>query len=415
MGVVRLTSLVVVVAWAICVNNASAQIEKDGKKYYMTGQRVGVLGGKEVPVTLYAGAPFQAGDLAVDCELTSPLEIVVVSFENGWLIPTAESSIPLYMHFDPFAGRLESRMFTRAVNVTWRFAKSGIEFTAAGVLYGTEKDNATISFTKDGVRISGIAKKGESQVWRFDSAGETGKEESRFMAIWVMAPMSRYSIDLVRSRYCFPVPDASGHKALPPEEKLAAVLRGVKKGDLVDVYLSADKLLARIEKSSLLPNEDMPDSRVFVERTTARFNGVDFPAVTLRKYRHDETYPLGQREGGKWVPDKALAGQLGDFKRNDLVDVDLQAEEPNVLRMGMTYFVTAMVSYKAPEVGTVVKIRDKTETTPATVTLTIEGKDKTTTRYYEGLAKLEPGQQIWFRPLTKDGKDYLKFIWWTKE
>jgi len=415
MGAVRLTSLVVEVVWAICVNNASAQIEKDGKKYFMTGQRVGVLGGKEVPVTLYGGAPFQAGDLAVDGELKSPLEIAIASFENGWLVPTAESSLPLYMHFDPFAGKLESRVFTRAINVTWRFTKSGLEFTAAGALYETEKDDATISFTKDGVRMAGIAKKGQSQVWRFDSAGETEKEGSRFMAIWVMTPMSMYSIDLMVSRYCIPVPDASGQKALPPEVKLAAALRAMKKGELVDVYLSADKLLARIEKSSLLPNEDMPDSRVFVERTTTQIKGVEFPAVTLRKFRQDETYPVGRREGGKWVPDKALAERLGAFKKDDLVDVDFQGEEPNVLRMGMTYFVTAMTPYEPPEVGTVVKIQEKTETTPAIVTLTVKGKDKPTTRYCEDLAKLEPGQQIWFRPLTKDGKDYLKFIRWKNE
>ncbi len=111
----------------------------------------------------------------------------------------------------------------------------------------------------------------------------------------------------------------------------------------------------------------------------------------------------------------SLAQRLGAFQKDDLVDVDFQGEEPNVMRMGMTYFVTAMRPYEPPELGTVVKIQEKTETTPAIVTLTVKGKDKPSTYYYEDLAKLEPGQQIWFRPLTNDGKDYLKFIWWKNE
>ena len=67
--------------------------------------------------------------------------------------------MPGYMAFDETTGTLVSKKFTQAINVTWRFAKAGIEFTADGIIYIAEKDGATIAFTKDGVRMNGISKR----------------------------------------------------------------------------------------------------------------------------------------------------------------------------------------------------------------------------------------------------------------
>jgi hypothetical protein len=47
---------------------------------------------------------------------------------------------------------------TRAVNVVWEFTKPGITFEADGSTYKVEKPNATISFTKDGVKLKGVEK-----------------------------------------------------------------------------------------------------------------------------------------------------------------------------------------------------------------------------------------------------------------
>ncbi len=408
-------ALAVAMALAVCATTASAQIEKDGKKYYMIGQRVGIFGGKQVPVGIYGGAPFKPKDLKTDGELTSPLLIVITSYENGELIPAKDSPTPLYMGFDVSAGKLESRMFTHALNVTWQFATSGIEFTAGGTIYRTEKEGATISFTKDGLKMDGIVKKGRSRVWRFDGFSETEKDGKRFVAIWVFDPTSKYSINIIKYRYHIPVPNADGAAALPADEKLMMAIREIEKGELVDVYLSTGQLLQRIEESSLLPGEDMPDSMVFGQVTTTRFKDIEFPGVTLRKFRREETYPIGQMDDGKWIPNKALAERLARFTDGDLVQVDLQAEQPNVLRMGMEYFVTAMAPYKLPKIGRVVAVQDKRKTSPAIIKVTVEGDDAPVVYCYEGSARLEVGQQIWFRPTSKAGKDYLKFIWWKKE
>lgn len=412
---VGLTGLCFVIACLVCAFTATAQIEEDGKKYNVMGQCVGMFDGKKVPVTIYSGTPFVPGQLNVNGELTIPLKIIIDSFENGHLVPMKDSPVPIYMNVDAYSGKLESKMFTHAVNVTWEFVKPGIEFTVAGTLYETEKKGATISFTKNGVNIKGIARRGKSIIWRFDHVAETEKDGERFMAIWVTTPMSKYSIDVVKSIYRIPIPNPDGRKALPPDERIMNTIYEIEKDELVDVYLSTDGLLSRITKSSLLPGEDMPDSRIFSKLTSTRFKGVEFPAVILQKFRRAETYPLGRRIKDKWIPDTSLAKHLRTFKEGDLVEVKLQAEEPNVIQIGMEYFVTSMVPYELPELGAVITVQKGTETNPAIVELTTEGNEEPTTYSYEGWARIEPGQQIWFRPTTRGGKHYLQFVWWKKK
>jgi hypothetical protein len=168
-------------------------------------------------------------------------------------------------------------------------------------------------------------------------------------------------------------------------------------------------LLDRIEKSRLLPGEDMPDSQVFVQRAEIQVGDEQFPAVTVRKYRRENTYPLGRIQDGKWAPDQGLSERIETMREGDLVEVDLEPEERGVLRMGMKYFVTAIAPYTFPKAGTIVSV---TNGPPALVGLVADGEDSPAEYYYQGQAKLEPGQQIWYRPMLEGETNFMKFIWW---
>lgn len=55
-------------------------------------------------------------------------------------------------------GTVTFRRYAQAVNITWKFAKAGISFEANDGVYVSEKDGATIAFTKTGVVMDGIKK-----------------------------------------------------------------------------------------------------------------------------------------------------------------------------------------------------------------------------------------------------------------
>lgn len=257
-----------------------------------------------------------------------------------------------------------------------------------------------------------------ARVMRFDGVGEHEENGNRFMALWGFDPMDRWSIDIIKYQVYVPIPNSDGHVSLPPAERLMGRLRKVKKGDLIDVYTSANGLLTRIEMYDALPGEDMPDSAIFVQLTTEKREHGEFPAVVIRKFGRDRTYPIARMdESGKWVPDESLATRVRTLTQGALVEIDLRPEEPNVLRMGMQYFATSMLPYTLPQVGTIAEVKKETDRDPSTVllTLTIEGKERPAGFYYEGPPTLEVGQEVWFRPTNKNGKDWLKFVWWKKD
>ncbi|MCS7303747.1 MAG: hypothetical protein NZ602_01390 [Thermoguttaceae bacterium] len=139
-------------------------VEREGKKYFRLGQRVGRQGEKLVPVSIIGGLPFPISSLAVEGELQSPLTIKIIGAKiigdkESELIPSEDSPVPVYEQFDPFMGKFEIKFYTQALNVTWQFMKPGIKFTADGILYVVEKEKATISFRKDGIHLEGITKR----------------------------------------------------------------------------------------------------------------------------------------------------------------------------------------------------------------------------------------------------------------
>lgn len=118
-----LTGFSVLMSLAFGVVAAPQGTEKGGTKYDVVGQRVGILYGKEVAVTLYRGAPFKPEVLKTEGEMTIPLTIKITDFKDGHLIPDPESRVPVYEHYDPATDKIERKMFTHAANVTWQFIK----------------------------------------------------------------------------------------------------------------------------------------------------------------------------------------------------------------------------------------------------------------------------------------------------
>ena len=110
------------------------------------------------PVALYGGVLFPPGTIKVDGALTSPLKITITGVANGKLVPTEDSMIPVLEQYNPYSGEFKRELYTHAANVTWKFVKKGITFEAEDGTYVTEKDGATIRFTKGGVKMNGVKK-----------------------------------------------------------------------------------------------------------------------------------------------------------------------------------------------------------------------------------------------------------------
>jgi Skp family chaperone for outer membrane proteins len=119
------------------------------------------LRGYSQAISLFGGMSFSPSPLRVSegKEMQDPLTIRIVGTnDKGELVAAKDSGVPVAESFDPKTGKLGSEMYTHAVNVVWQFAKAGITFEAEGVTHKAEKAGATISFTKDGVRMDGIRK-----------------------------------------------------------------------------------------------------------------------------------------------------------------------------------------------------------------------------------------------------------------
>ncbi len=139
-------------------------ITMEGKEYLCLGQRGGYDERKPTAVLIYAGLPFSPQPMKVNGKLKNPLTIIVRGFKGGLIVPDKNSPTPLRSNLDPKTNQLKTKYFTHAINVTWQFPAKGIAFEADGIQYISERSNATIRFTEQGVKMDGINKPSKS--WR---------------------------------------------------------------------------------------------------------------------------------------------------------------------------------------------------------------------------------------------------------
>lgn len=120
-------------------------VTKDGKT---TEERIAVYG--------VAGLPFPVERIEVDRRgKVGNTVIDIEETKEGLLIPKKDCAVPINMGFGE-NNEFGASFFTHAVNVTWRFTKSGIRFESKGKVYRVQKAGATISFTQEGVKMDGV-------------------------------------------------------------------------------------------------------------------------------------------------------------------------------------------------------------------------------------------------------------------
>jgi hypothetical protein len=124
-----------------------ATIVKDGKRIT---ERIAVYG--------VAGLRFPAGNLAVDQRAKLATTVITIEAANGeFLVPERNSAVPVNMGFDETV-KFGLSFFTHTINTTWKFSKPGIRFKAGDGTYESERSDASISFTENGVKIDGLKK-----------------------------------------------------------------------------------------------------------------------------------------------------------------------------------------------------------------------------------------------------------------
>ena len=109
------------------------------------------------PVMLILGFPFPPpSSLKVEGELVPPpITISIEQYDKNRRIflPTKDSLVPVS---EPGGGNI--KYFTQAINVIWSFTQAGISFETNDAEYISEKDGATINFTKNGVVLNSVKK-----------------------------------------------------------------------------------------------------------------------------------------------------------------------------------------------------------------------------------------------------------------
>lgn len=107
-------------------------------------------------ILAYSGCPFQIRSLSVrkDLVLRKKTKLRIVSTQGGVLQLAKDSSLP-------FVASSSSLVFMCAsvLNVEWSFQNAGMSFETNDAIYTTTKSDASIAFTKDGIKMVGINKK----------------------------------------------------------------------------------------------------------------------------------------------------------------------------------------------------------------------------------------------------------------
>jgi hypothetical protein len=136
-------------------------VNNDGKdkNYLIVGGLLMEKNGTKIPVMLVKGIPFSVpNSLTVEGTSSRPITINIVDYDKQkrLFVPSDDSLIPR-SEPAPDADRPKQDAFcVQAENITWIFAKAGIKFETDDATYVSEKADAKISFTKDGVILEGI-------------------------------------------------------------------------------------------------------------------------------------------------------------------------------------------------------------------------------------------------------------------
>ena len=184
----------------------------------------------------------------------------------------------------------------------------------------------------------------KAEVWRYDGLSEqTNNAGTVFMALQFFDPTAKWTVDIISYRYYTPVPTAEGRIGLPADQRLVDTIKTLKKGDLFLTYETTNNVLVKVEKYAARPGEDSADTYALLRTDVMKVNDVDFPAVVLKKFLKEATYPIGNTNAvGKWVASPELLATAKRFEAGGMVKVAFEPEEKNVLRRGMQYFVTGI-------------------------------------------------------------------------
>ncbi|MBT6276149.1 MAG: peptidoglycan-binding protein [Chromatiales bacterium] len=110
---------------------------------------------RAVAVMGYRACPFKIREAAPESWITlrEPVVIDIDYVEDGVAYVTGTSSVP-------FLAELRSMPFPSptAIGVTWRFRRSGTAFTTSAGEFLSQRANATIEFTKRGLKFTGFGR-----------------------------------------------------------------------------------------------------------------------------------------------------------------------------------------------------------------------------------------------------------------
>jgi len=125
----------------------------------------------EIPVSGYCGAPFAFTPLEVDTSVVLPQETIIKieGCRDNALVPTVDSGVPFWVEHS--GGQLTMQPLVRAIGAVWQFERASISFSAIDsfgntIIYVSEKEGATVKFTKEGLVLTNIRKLCRGKWWR---------------------------------------------------------------------------------------------------------------------------------------------------------------------------------------------------------------------------------------------------------
>ena len=210
-----------------------------------------------------------------------------------------------------------------------------------------------------------------------------------------------------------------------PNPELAAEVKGFKQGDYVKAEVDAkanETWVKKIEAYKMAPGEEQPHGFVFNESYTSKEGDQDVVVVRLIKFGHvvEALVPMKKTDAKTTAPDPVLAERAGKFKKDDVVEAELQPGG------GSKMVLVSLDAYAPPEHAKMVKVGEtevdgqkyptaELDQDGKTVSLPIVGKTQGKKLVADGrvlgAAKaLKPGAEVLFRTREEGGKTYLKEI-----
>lgn len=209
-----------------------------------------------------------------------------------------------------------------------------------------------------------------------------------------------------------------------PRDTLNSTIKSLKPGDLALIEIEKkdrELWLKKIDQYKAVPGEEQPNVYKFYESYTKKEGDVDVAYVTLiRLGTHFDAIINMKRDGKTFTPDPDLKEKADKFKKDDLVEVELQPAQPMPI-------VLAIDAYKPPEEAKVTKLGEsEVEGNPKYPTLELEQDGKAVSlpllgklmgkkfvadpRLVQQVHALKPGTNVLFRTREVGGKTYLRDI-----